>query len=402
MAIPVYESNGGIASSTGGTTVDVPFMGTINADDILVMHVIAGALDSWTTPTNWNLIGSQQYTGTASLTYAVFWKRATGSESGNETVTFGTTETLAGVMSRYSGCLASGSPIEDPAFLNGRSETEDANFYWDSMTTTDTDRLGVIFLGVSNDTTPTTEPSGWNIDHQLTSTTGTDSGLNGYSLDIATAQTISAGSAIIARFNSYATLIFALKPVVAGGPNLSGSTSLSLLATALIKAIGLMSGSASIDILMTGLIKAIGLIKSTVSFTITATGKLLGIGILKGAGSIILTATGNLTTAISGVLKGATSLTLDATAKLKATALMIGGASVNLLATGLIKARGLMSGVLSIILIATGRLLSGADSIELIEEDSLITLTIEENSTITQSITENSTITQATIKNSLI
>ncbi len=221
MAIPAYIDNGGIDSAVS-TTVDVSFMGTIDADDILLAHVIAGALDTWSTPSGWTLIGSIQRVTDILITYAVFWKRATGSESGTETFTFGTSDTLAGVISRYSGCITSGSPIEDPALLSGFSLTEDTEYYFDSLTTTDTDRLGVILLGVGNNVLGVV-PSGWADEYGLTSTVGTDSALSMFSLDIATAQTISAGSGSLARFNPWATCILALIPDTGGVDNLTST-----------------------------------------------------------------------------------------------------------------------------------------------------------------------------------
>ena len=79
MSVPIYKDNGGLVSAVS-TTVDVTFMGTINADDILVCQVIAGVAGTWSTPSGWTKIGEVQYTGVSSLTFAVFWKRATGAE----------------------------------------------------------------------------------------------------------------------------------------------------------------------------------------------------------------------------------------------------------------------------------------------------------------------------------
>lgn len=212
MAIPVYIDNGGLDSAVS-TTVDVSFMGTINADDMLICQVIAGIdTDSWSNVTGWTKMGEVKYTGTSEQTFAAFWRRATGSESGTETFTYGSTsDTLSGIISRYTGVITSGDPIEDPDFNSGRTITEDANFHFNSLTTLGIDRLGIIALGVGNDQAAVV-PSSWTERFNLGSIVGTDSQMAAFTLDIATAQTIAAGTGVLARNNSYGNVIFALIP----------------------------------------------------------------------------------------------------------------------------------------------------------------------------------------------
>ena len=84
MAYPAYEDNGGIADGTD-YAVAVPYPGTVNENDILLVCVLDADNDSFDVPSGWAKITED--TSNAQASFAWYWKRATGSETGSETFT---------------------------------------------------------------------------------------------------------------------------------------------------------------------------------------------------------------------------------------------------------------------------------------------------------------------------
>jgi len=218
MAYPVYEDNGGLVANAASTTIDVPYPSTVNANDILFIQIIRwGGNDTFTTPTNWTAFGfdnDSTYSGT------FFWKRATGSESGNETVTISDAGNNVAVMSRYSGCTTTGTPYEA---LDAGGIQSSTSLDIPSITTTDTERLAVCLFSM------------WNLKNEGAMTDYTQSFeevsvpastlMWGYEQDIATASTVSSDSASYSGAASYINVTFALLPD-AGGTDVLTSTDL--------------------------------------------------------------------------------------------------------------------------------------------------------------------------------
>jgi hypothetical protein len=111
MAAPVVASVGTATFSSGSvSSVAIPYPSGISSGDLLVL--LAGERDDFgiSTPTDWTLIDSlQQNTVTGAN---VFYKRATGSESGSLTVSRGGSGTapMGGCMIRVTGAIAAGNP----------------------------------------------------------------------------------------------------------------------------------------------------------------------------------------------------------------------------------------------------------------------------------------------------
>jgi len=83
-----YGANGGIGYASTGTTVSVPYPSGIAAGQMLILQVLqATATDDIATPSGWTKLGSDsEGSGTTGANSAWFAKVATGSESGNLTV----------------------------------------------------------------------------------------------------------------------------------------------------------------------------------------------------------------------------------------------------------------------------------------------------------------------------
>lgn len=103
-------------SATEVNSLNVPYP-SVQADDILLLQVtfraVSGVHD-FNTPSGWTLISQIDCNGSDNTLYALFWKRATGSESGNQTVTKnsggGSPQEMAGRMTAWSGAVESGTP----------------------------------------------------------------------------------------------------------------------------------------------------------------------------------------------------------------------------------------------------------------------------------------------------
>ena len=111
MARPSYISNGGIAVDSDGQSVAISYPSIIETGDILFALVNDSDDDEFDTPDGWHYIGHDGASTNSS--YALYWKRAIGNESG--TVTF--TSALAsgqltmGCIYRFSGCKQFGRPF---------------------------------------------------------------------------------------------------------------------------------------------------------------------------------------------------------------------------------------------------------------------------------------------------
>lgn len=111
-ALPAHQAT---ASHTGNpTTAPSTTLGTTAADDILIGVVTNGGAN--TTPTfagtysggAWTLVDNGQLTTTGNV--AVYWSRCTGNHTG-QTVTSSTTDSGSMCVGRYSGALATATPI---------------------------------------------------------------------------------------------------------------------------------------------------------------------------------------------------------------------------------------------------------------------------------------------------
>ena len=141
---PVYEGNGGMLSTTdgnGGINCDYPE--TVNEGDILIIQIVATNNDSEFSASGFTLIG--QNLG-SDYSAGWLWRRATGSESGQIYVNAtGSHVDLYVVMSRFSGCMETGTPYEVASVLD--SGPMGTSWYYVSGTTI---TKGTLFCSFAN------------------------------------------------------------------------------------------------------------------------------------------------------------------------------------------------------------------------------------------------------------
>lgn len=161
--------NSGTASAT--YTATYPASG-LQADDIALVFLLGvenvGSAPTWTmsAPSGWNTITGPLDPGLYSIISArsyAFWKRLTGSESGtqNFTSSSSTTRFRFTGMSVFRGCVASGTPYEGLNTNHSAAGTADLDPRGASITTTGANRLGVTYIGVTDNTAGATPPGDW-------------------------------------------------------------------------------------------------------------------------------------------------------------------------------------------------------------------------------------------------
>lgn len=192
-------------------SLQIPFMGTIAAGNFLVAHVIAqGAAADITTPSGWTLFSTN--TGIGSTVSKLFYKAASGSESGNLDVTLVAATRCGGRIYRFNR----GTGVE--AEGNTQESSSDTSQPVVNVTTLGPKRLACQAMWVQPATTQTigsiTGESGADYTEAVAEYNGT-AGLM-LSLQIATCSAISAitgGSATLggAETNKI-THGFAIKP----------------------------------------------------------------------------------------------------------------------------------------------------------------------------------------------
>lgn len=183
MSAPTFINHGGIAASTGAS-VDVPYMGSISANDILIVQILDSDDDTFQTPANWNLIwetGSDKRNASC----AWFWFRASGGESGTVTFTSNSVDGAAifGIMGQYSGCTTHDNPYDVSImhYVVRQATTYTVGNIW----ALNAERL-VLALPSIEDNVGTTPPSGWVEEYDVGDTTGGDASLCCHSLATST------------------------------------------------------------------------------------------------------------------------------------------------------------------------------------------------------------------------
>jgi len=209
MAYPAYVDNGGIAFNAGAA-VDVPYPGTVNADDVLIIQVLDAAADDFTTPAGWTLLATSSKSSYQSTVW--FSKVATGAEVGTETVTSDSADGsgIFGVMSRFSGCSEK-IPIEGVDFEGPQRDTE---YIVPSILTQGSERLLVAFPCVEDDVS-IDPPVDWTEAFEAQSASG-----DGCSLAVEYMQSADSGVeaftfGVLGGNDSRATMALALIPAAA-------------------------------------------------------------------------------------------------------------------------------------------------------------------------------------------
>lgn len=123
------------ASSSTGFNATLPT--TVNGD-VLIAFITVGSASgiTFTLPAGWNLVGSAGSDATNSMSWAIYWKNATGSEGSTVNIKPSTTESMEVVVVQYSNCK-SGTPVGAHASNSGNNTTSTLT----SVTTTGTNSV---------------------------------------------------------------------------------------------------------------------------------------------------------------------------------------------------------------------------------------------------------------------
>ncbi len=156
MAAPVYGSAGTVLSGASSATAAVPVPSGVATNDIIFVFLYLEANRTVTVPSGFTLLGGANQATTNQWTY-VFWKRATGADSGTYSFTFTSTYRVA-VALRVTGAVTTGSPID--AFSKNGETTSGASTPPVSLTTTGADRL-LLWFGSDFSLGSWTPPSGF-------------------------------------------------------------------------------------------------------------------------------------------------------------------------------------------------------------------------------------------------
>jgi hypothetical protein len=163
VTAPAYRSHtlNAYASRPTGFTLDKP--SGVAADDILVACVVHSrttpAQNDLVAPAGWTKIGTSPIVtaGGMSAKLEVWWKRATGSEPTGYFFDVWASSSNQGAILAYSGCLASGSPID---VFSQNSASTGSTATGTGVTTTSADDT-LVWLGHNWDASGAlTAPSG--------------------------------------------------------------------------------------------------------------------------------------------------------------------------------------------------------------------------------------------------
>lgn len=185
---PDFIAAGTADAITAGSSL-APSFPSVSANDILLLFVTA--LDSSgnatiSTPAGWTAISSFHHalSDTAS---ALFWKRATGSESGTQTVSLSESVDAGvayAVISSWGPCVTSGDPFERANFYYHGSSTAARG---KGLTTTGPNRRLVTFCVHPSVAVTGTNTNGWTEHYDASTMTGSDATVSISSVAQATA-----------------------------------------------------------------------------------------------------------------------------------------------------------------------------------------------------------------------
>jgi len=214
MAYPAYASNGGVTNSFLASTITTAFPGTVNAGDFLVMF----SSKDMTTNNNVTVhpagfstgpVEVSSYKGSYALTTSMYYKRATGSESGTVSMTWAAAAYTycTTIMYRYTGVVGGGWPFDDTD--SDRSAAAESSYTLKGLTTVDIERLMIGYALLYSSSTANTG-TGWTSRH-----TNNAAGFYHKMQDrqVATAQTVGdTNPSITGTTSHWTSMTFALTP----------------------------------------------------------------------------------------------------------------------------------------------------------------------------------------------
>lgn len=206
MAAPTWVSNGTFVEGVGGNAT-VGYPASPQADDIIFLFVHANSSPTIGSVTgSFSAVGAQVDSGTHGA--RLYWLRATGSETGNVTVTISGNTVSGAVMSLFRGAITSGTPYEDydTAASTGSTSTSA------SITTSVDETLGIRWGGNVN-ASAGNPPDGWDERFENTASGGADMTIDTNTIETATTE--AATSRSLGSSMAWIVLTLALKPPAA-------------------------------------------------------------------------------------------------------------------------------------------------------------------------------------------
>lgn len=143
MAAPAFGSAGTELGGASATASNIPVPASVAVDDIILAFLYKENTNAVTMPSGFTQVTNSPVvvTGTQAHNMHIFWKRATGADSGTYNFTIQTAAAWRnGVALRFTGCIKTGVPFD---VLNSaiKTTTADGSIPAVSVTTTGTDRL---------------------------------------------------------------------------------------------------------------------------------------------------------------------------------------------------------------------------------------------------------------------
>lgn len=112
MAAPAFGARGTYLSGSTTTTAAVPVPPGVTSGQVVLVHLYKESTATVTPPAGFTELTPAPTTTGNVISHHVFWKRATGSDSGTYSFTWTGSAYREAVAERYTGCIASGSPVD--------------------------------------------------------------------------------------------------------------------------------------------------------------------------------------------------------------------------------------------------------------------------------------------------
>lgn len=167
MAPPVHETHQLLAGVASLTSIAIPVPSGVVADSIIVVHMLKENTAAITPPAGFTQKAQAATTGNRQQT--IFWKRATGADSGTYSFSWTGSVWAGGSAHRISGAITSGDPFDvfdQETSTVGASASPNVQ-----VTTTLDDTLLLWFATATNGSGVWTQPGGFTEHYQTTNFT---------------------------------------------------------------------------------------------------------------------------------------------------------------------------------------------------------------------------------------
>lgn len=140
MAAPVPASTGTYLTGGSTTAAAAAVPSGVTAGDVILVFIYKENAETITPPSGFTQVANSPVATTGTVTQqSVWWRRATGADSGTYSFTWTTAAWREAVAVRFTGCITSGDPTEIDNFA--QVSTSDTISPAVSGTTTGVDRL---------------------------------------------------------------------------------------------------------------------------------------------------------------------------------------------------------------------------------------------------------------------